>query len=97
MTQTSLFDRPGPSRPNPLPSEWTELEWANGRRYRWRLDTVRTYEREIEAYVNEAPGPWRWELEVLADDETWRVVRLYTRRDEIWRHIRGSPAPTQGE
>lgn len=84
MTQPSLFDTP----PAPGSEEWTELEWTNGRRYRWRLHVERfPAECPVEAY-DEAPGSWRWELEVDLAGE-WREVRLFTRRDEIWAHVRG--------
>ena len=82
MIQPSLFDPP----PSTYSPEWHELEWTNGRRYRWRLDTIRMYERPVEE-CTEAPGSWRWELEVDCEGE-WREVRLYTRRDEIWAHVR---------
>lgn len=91
MSQPSLFGRPSePSGPAPSTDDWTELTWTNGRRYRWRLDLVREYEHTLDTFVDQAPGTWRWELSVLGEDDTWRPVRLCTRRDEIWQHVRGS-------
>lgn len=75
-------------------AEWTTLDWENGRLYRWRLDRARTYALELSDYVERAPGVCRWELEVLHEDGSWRVVRLGTRRDEIWLQLTKDGVPS---
>lgn len=84
MTQPSLFDT---APPTPIDSDWTELEWTNGLRYRWRLHTDHFPDDDPPCELIEAPGSWRWELEIEREGE-WREVRLFTRRDEIWAHVR---------
>lgn len=83
----------GPPAPAPQPPEtwrrWHELEWRNGRPYRWRLDTARSYGSELSEYVVSAPPSFRWELEVWNEDsETWRRVNYHARRDEVWAGVR---------
>lgn len=87
MNQPSLFDpSPEPTTPAPDPDDWTELTWTHGRRYRWRLHFDRMDRTPQEC--TDAPGSWKFELEVLRG--TWHEVRLFTRRDEIWQHVRSS-------
>ena len=83
MTHPSLFD------PVVTPTEsvpWTELVWENGRTYRWRVPHGAKGDW-WNAYTTQAPGPYRFELEVETAGG-WREVRYHVRRDEIWNHVR---------
>lgn len=92
ITQPSLFD--APALP-PSPSDWHELEWTNGRRYRWRLHVERFDPEDPPSNWERAPGPYRWELECERDGE-WVAVRFYARRDEIWAHVRHDDPEDRG-
>lgn len=96
MAQLDLY---GPPRHRPPVQDdgtpWTEVIW-DGRRYRWRLldepdDLVEWWDEHAEAWI----PPRRFQLEFVADDGTWRTVRFWTRRVQIWALVR--PPQPEGE
>lgn len=76
-----------PTDPPETWRRWVYVWHASGRRYRWRLDTVREYGTELEEYRTSAPPTIRWELQYETDG-TWRDVRSHRRRDELWCDVR---------
>lgn len=83
MTQLDILAQAAASE-----GDWTKLppdeSREHGRLYRWRLDPKA---QEPDEYVDRAHPLfevefWDWE------EEIWRPVRYYTRRDEIWRAVR---------
>lgn len=73
--------------PEADPQEWTQVYLSRlGRTYRYRvhLDHI----QDLSAYDDQAPGSWRFELEYHDRDGSWREVRFYPRRLEIWALIR---------
>ena len=67
-----------------------ELTWTNGRRYRWKLDR-RRLTKPVQAF-DRAPGAVTFQLEFEGLDGLWREVRYYSRRDQVWAHLRRTGA-----
>lgn len=74
--------------PEADPQEWTQLHLSRlDRTYRYRVHLDRI--QDLSAYDDSAPYPWHFELEFLdTRDGSWREVRFYPRRLEIWALIR---------
>ena len=92
MTQHSLFSPPAEPVAANSP-EWTQLHlFKYDRTYRYRIHTDRLRPEHLEGHT---PNQYRFELEYLDRDGTWREVRLYSRRDEVWAYILTTGATTR--